>query len=106
MIAQAAGLAVLAAISPTALLVAAVYLGSARPRQTLLFYLIGALVMSTVMGAVVLVLLRTGGFSLPHHRTDRATGCGWAWASCCCSAGWCWPGASGSRLTRTSRRPG
>ena len=32
MILQAAGLAVLAAISPTALLVAAVYLGSARPR--------------------------------------------------------------------------
>jgi len=71
MLAQAAGLAVLAAISPTALLVAAVYLGSARPRQTLLFYLIGALVMSAVMGAVVLVALRAGGFSLPHHRSPR-----------------------------------
>lgn len=71
MVVQAAGLAVLAAISPTALLVAAVYLGSARPRQTLLFYLIGALVMSTAMAAVVLVLLRSGGFSLPHHRTPR-----------------------------------
>lgn len=71
MLVQAAGLAVLAAISPTALLVAAVYLGSARPRQTLLFYLIGALVMSTAMAAVVLVLLRSGGFSLPHHRTPR-----------------------------------
>ena len=71
MLAQAVGLAVLAAISPTALLVAAVYLGSARPRQTLLFYLIGALLMSAVMGAVVLVLLRTGGFSLPQHRTPR-----------------------------------
>jgi Sap, sulfolipid-1-addressing protein len=70
-LAQAAGLAVLAAISPTALLVAAVYLGSARPRQTLLSYLIGALLMSAVMGAVVLVLLRAGGFSLPHHRTPR-----------------------------------
>lgn len=71
MLAQAAGLAVLAAISPTALLVAAVYLGSARPRQTLIFYLIGALVMSTVMAAVVLVVLRAGGFSLPHHRSPR-----------------------------------
>lgn len=71
LVAQAAGLAVLAAISPTALLVAAVYLGTARPRQTLVFYLIGALVMSTVMGAVVLVLLRAGGFSLSHHRTPR-----------------------------------
>jgi len=71
MIAQAAGLAVLAALSPTALLLAAVYLGSARPRQTLVFYLIGALVMSTLVGAVVLVLIRAGGFSLPHHRTPR-----------------------------------
>lgn len=71
MLAQAAGLAVLAAISPTALLVAAVYLGSARPRQTLVFYLIGALVMSTVMATVVLVVLRAGGFSLAHHRTPR-----------------------------------
>jgi Sap, sulfolipid-1-addressing protein len=71
MLAQAAGLAVLAAISPTALLVAAVYLGSARPRETMLCYLIGALVMSVVMGVVVLVLLRVGGFSLPSHRQDR-----------------------------------
>jgi hypothetical protein len=36
---QAAGLALLAALSPTALLVAAVYLGSARPRLTALFLL-------------------------------------------------------------------
>ena len=71
MLAQAAGLAILAAISPTALLVAAVYLGSARPRETMLCYLIGALVMSVVMGIVVLVLLRVGGFSLPSHRSDR-----------------------------------
>lgn len=71
MLAQAAGLAVLAAISPTALLMAAVYLGSARPRQTLLLYLIGALVMSTLVATVVLVLLRVGGFSLPHHRAPR-----------------------------------
>ena len=39
MLVQAAGLAVLAAVSPTALLLAAVYLGSARPRTTLLLYL-------------------------------------------------------------------
>jgi hypothetical protein len=71
MLAQAAGLAVLAAVSPTALLMAAVYLGSARPRQTLFLYLIGALVMSTVVATVVLVLLRAGGFSLPAHRTPR-----------------------------------
>jgi Sap, sulfolipid-1-addressing protein len=73
MVVQAVGLALLAAISPTALLMAAVYLGSARPRQTLLFYLIGALVMSTLVATAVLVLLRVGGFSLPHHRTPRYT---------------------------------
>jgi hypothetical protein len=70
-IAQAAGLAVLAAISPTALLLAAVYLGSAQPRRTLLAYLAGALLMSTVIGIVVLVALRAGGFSVPSHRHDR-----------------------------------
>jgi hypothetical protein len=70
-IAQAAGLAVLAAISPTALLLAAVYLGSARPRATILSYLAGALLMSIAIGIVVLVALRAGGFSLPRHRHDR-----------------------------------
>jgi hypothetical protein len=70
-IAQAAGLAVLAAISPTALLLAAVYLGSARPRATVLCYLAGALLMSIAIGVVILVALREGGFSLPHHRQDR-----------------------------------
>jgi Sap, sulfolipid-1-addressing protein len=70
-IAQAAGLAVLAAISPTALLLAAVYLGSARPRATILSYLAGAVVMSIAIGIVILVALRAGGFSLPHHRHDR-----------------------------------
>lgn len=71
MLIEAAGLAILAAISPTALLLAAVYLGSARPRATILLYLIGATVMSIIMGIVVLVILRAGGFSLPRHRTDR-----------------------------------
>jgi len=70
-IGQAAGLAVLAALSPTALLVAAVYLGSARPRRTSLFYLAGALTMSLVMGVVFLVILRNAGLSLPSHRTPR-----------------------------------
>ena len=45
MLFQAAGLALLSALSPTALLVAAVYLGSARPTLTSLFYLAGATVM-------------------------------------------------------------
>ena len=71
MIAQAAGLAVLAALSPTALLAAAVYLGSARPRQTTLFYLLGAALMSTTIAAVVVVLLRSVGLSRPDQHTPR-----------------------------------
>ena len=47
MLTEAAGLAVLAALSPTALLVAAVFLGAASPRRTILFYLAGAVVMMT-----------------------------------------------------------
>jgi hypothetical protein len=53
-LAQAAGLALLSALSPTALLIAAVYLGSARAGLTSLSYLVGAVLMSVVMGVVVL----------------------------------------------------
>lgn len=71
MILQAAGLAVLASLSPTALLVAAVYLGSARPRLTAGFYLTGAILMSTIMGLVLVAVLRTAGLSLPTNHTPR-----------------------------------
>ncbi|HEY5986923.1 MAG TPA: GAP family protein [Streptosporangiaceae bacterium] len=71
MLAQAAGLALVAAVSPTALLIAAVYLGSARPRVTALCYLAGAVVMTTVIAVVVLVALRSGGLELSHNRTPR-----------------------------------
>jgi hypothetical protein len=71
MLATAAGFAVLAAISPTAILVSAVYLGSARPRQATLLFLAGAITMTLVMGVVVLVALRAGGLSLPSNRTPR-----------------------------------
>ena len=57
MIVQAAGLALLAALSPTALLIAAVYLGSARPRLTGLLYLAGAVTMTVIMAIVVLLVL-------------------------------------------------
>jgi hypothetical protein len=70
-IAQAAGLALLAAMSPTALLVAAVYLGSARPRLTGMFYLAGAVVMSVVTGVVVLVVLRSADLNHPDQRAAR-----------------------------------
>jgi hypothetical protein len=68
---QAAGLALLASLSPTALLVAAVYLGSARPRLTAVLYLTGAVVMSLVMGIVLLVVLRSANLSRPAYYTPR-----------------------------------
>jgi hypothetical protein len=71
MLVQAAGLALLAAISPTALLISAVYLGSARPRQSIAFYLVGAAVMSLVMGVVVLVILRSAGLDHPAQHAPR-----------------------------------
>jgi hypothetical protein len=68
---QAAGLALLAAISPTALLVAAVYLGSARPRLVGALYLAGAIIMSLVMGLVVIAILRNTGLSHRSAHTPR-----------------------------------
>jgi len=68
---QAAGLALLAALSPTALLVAAVYLGSARPRLIGAVYLAGAIIMSLVMGLVVIAILRNTGLDQHSQRTPR-----------------------------------
>jgi len=70
-LAQAAGLALLSALSPTALLIAAVYLGSARPGLTSLFYLAGAVLMSAVMGVVVLFALRSAGLNHPDQHAAR-----------------------------------
>jgi Sap, sulfolipid-1-addressing protein len=68
---QAAGLALLASLSPTALLVSAVYLGSSRPRLTGLFYLAGAVLMSLVMGVILLAVLRSAGLSHAREHTPR-----------------------------------
>lgn len=68
MFAQAAGFAVLAAISPTALLVMAIFLGSANPRTTALFYVAGAMLMTVAMAVVVLVVVRTAGLDQPRER--------------------------------------
>jgi hypothetical protein len=70
-LAQAAGLALLSALSPTALLIAAIYLGSARPGLTSLFYLVGAVAMSLVMGVVVLLALRSAGLNHPDQHAPR-----------------------------------
>jgi len=69
MFAQAAGFAILAAISPTALLVMAVFLGSDNPRTTALLYLAGAVLMTVAMAVLVLLLLRATGLNQPraHH---------------------------------------
>jgi len=69
---QAAGLALLSALSPTALLVVAVYLGSARPRETALCYLAGAVSMSLILGVVFVVALRNAGLSLPGNYVARS----------------------------------
>jgi hypothetical protein len=68
---QAAGLALLAALSPTALLVAAVYLGSERPRLIASVYLAGAVVISVVFGIVILVVLRSTGLNHPNQHAPR-----------------------------------
>ena len=72
MLEQAAGLALLSALSPTALLVVAVYLGSARPRETALCYLAGAVTMSLILGVVSVVVLRNVGLSLPGNHVARS----------------------------------
>jgi hypothetical protein len=71
MLLEATGLALLAALSPTALLVTAVYLGSDRPKLIAAVYLVGALIMSLVMGVVILVVLRNAGLSHADERSPR-----------------------------------
>jgi Sap, sulfolipid-1-addressing protein len=71
MLLQAAGLAFLAAVNPTALLAAAVYLGSARPRQTIALFLTGAVAVSVVMGVAVLAAVRDAGLEIPTNHAPR-----------------------------------
>lgn len=71
MLGQAAGFAVLAAVSPTALLVMAVFLGSANPRTTALMYVTGAVVMTVAMAVAVLLVLRATGLNEPRHHDPR-----------------------------------
>jgi hypothetical protein len=65
---QAAGFALLAAISPTALLVMAVFLGSHNPRRIALHYVAGAALMTVVMAVTVLLVLRATGLNQPRQR--------------------------------------
>jgi len=68
---DAAGLAVLAALSPTAVLVSAVFLGSANPHRTVLIYLAGAIVMTGIMATIVFVVLHGGQLYKPQERHAR-----------------------------------
>jgi hypothetical protein len=69
--AQVAALAVVAAFSPPAMLIAALYLGSARPGRHALFFVIGGLLVATAAGIAALLVLRATGFSLPTHHQTR-----------------------------------
>jgi hypothetical protein len=71
MLAEAAGFALLAAISPTALLVMAVFLGSANPRVTALAYVAGAIVMTVAMAVALLLVIRETGLNLPRNHDPR-----------------------------------
>jgi Sap, sulfolipid-1-addressing protein len=68
---QATGLALLASLSPTALLIVAVYLGSERPKVTAAFYLAGAIFMGLVSGVVTLLVLRSADLDRTADRTPR-----------------------------------
>lgn len=68
--AQVALLALVASVSPPALLLAGLYLRSEKPGRMTLFFIIGGLFIVSVVGTVALVLIRAGGLShLGHHQT-------------------------------------
>ena len=71
MLAQAAGFGLLAAISPTSLLVMAVFLGSDNPRRIGQLYLAGAVLMTLVMAVTVLLVLRATGLNRPQEHDPR-----------------------------------
>lgn len=71
MLAQAAGFALLAAVSPTALLVMAIFLASASPRATAFWYTAGAFVMTLAMAIAVLFVLRAVHLNDSRHHDPR-----------------------------------
>jgi hypothetical protein len=68
---EAAGFAVLAALSPLAVLVSAVFLGAANPRRTALIFLAGAIVMTVIMATIVFVVLHAGAVYKPREHHTR-----------------------------------
>jgi hypothetical protein len=70
-LAEATGFAVLAAISPTALLVMAVFLSSAEPRRNALMYTAGAVAMTVTAAVAALFVLRAASLNLPSRHDAR-----------------------------------
>jgi Sap, sulfolipid-1-addressing protein len=71
MLIQAVGLALLAAISPTAAAVSAVFLSKANPQRIVLIYLTGAILMTVIMAAVFFAVLQSGHLYRPSERQPR-----------------------------------
>lgn len=71
MLIQAVGLALLAAISPTAAAVSTVFLSKSNPQRIVLTYLTGAIVMTVIMAAVLFAVLQSGHLYQPAERQPR-----------------------------------
>jgi Sap, sulfolipid-1-addressing protein len=71
MFGQAVGFAFLAALSPTALIVAAAFLGSESPRRTALAFLFGGLSITVLAGVAAFFALRAGGLAHLPQREPR-----------------------------------
>lgn len=71
MLAEAAGFAFLAAVSPTALLAMAVFLSSAEPRRNALMYSAGAIAMTVAAAVTALFALRALALNLPARHDAR-----------------------------------
>jgi heme A synthase len=70
-IAESAGFALLAAISPTALLVMVIFLGSDNPRRIAMLYVAGAILMTVAMAITVLIVLHATGLNQPRQHEPR-----------------------------------
>ncbi len=68
---QAAGLALVGAFYPPALLIAGLYLASTRSGRITVVYVIGGLVIVTIVGTAALLAIRVTGLSLPTHQHTR-----------------------------------
>jgi MFS family permease len=68
---EAAGLALVAGFYPPAMLVAAIYLGAARPGRVTAVYLLGGLLIVALIGTAALLAIRNAGLSLPGHHSTR-----------------------------------